>query len=168
MSIKRVLITDDLGVKLAIVEPPRAVRSILVGEAVIQFTGTSDGNKGDITITDSGNTWKINDSAKGRKKLNFSYGDVTTQTIYQAIAGQRITKVEVAFDVAFNVASTLSIGDGADTQRLMDTGQNNPLIGGAWSSHPFHLYASNTNILLTLNVGSGANQGSGAVIVYYE
>jgi hypothetical protein len=39
MSIKRVLVTDDLGVKLAIVEPPRAVRSILVGEAIINFAG---------------------------------------------------------------------------------------------------------------------------------
>jgi hypothetical protein len=106
--------------------------------------------------------------AAKQESINFSYGDVTTQTIYQALAGQRITKVEVAFDVAFNVASTLSIGDGTNTQRLMDTGQNNPLIGGAWSSHPFHLYASNTNILLTLNAGSGANQGSGSVIVYYE
>ena len=170
MSIKRVLVTDDLGVKLAIVEPPRAVRSILVGEAVIQFNsdGIADGNKGDITVSSSGANWAINDSAKGRKRLDFSFGDVTTQTIYQAIAGQRITRVDVAFDIAFNVASTLSIGDGTNTQRLMDTGQNNPLIGGAWSSHPFHKYASNTNILLTLNTGIGATQGSGAVIVYYE
>ena len=114
-----------------------------------------------VQINNSGVTAK-------QESINFSYGDVTTQTIYQAIAGQRITRVEVAFDTAFNVASTLSVGDSGDTQRLMDTGQNNPLIGGAWSSHPFHLYASNTNILLTLNAGSGATQGSGSVIVYYE
>jgi hypothetical protein len=106
--------------------------------------------------------------AAKQESINFSYGDVTTQTIYQALAGQRITKVEVAFDVAFNVASTLSVGDSGNTQRLMSTGQNNPLIGGAWGSHPFHLYASNTNILLTLNAGIGATQGSGSVIIYYE
>lgn len=114
-----------------------------------------------VQINNSGVTSK-------QESINFSYGDVTTQTIYQAIAGQRITRVEVVFDTAFNVTSTLSVGDSGDTQRLMDTGQNNPLIGGAWSSHPFHLYASNTNILLTLNAGSGATQGSGSVIVYYE
>ena len=106
--------------------------------------------------------------AAKQESINFSYGDVTTQTIYQALAGQRITRVEVAFDVAFNVASTLSVGDSGDTQRLMGTGQNNPLLGGDWGSHPFHLYASNTNILLTLNAGMGATQGSGSVIVYYE
>lgn len=103
-----------------------------------------------------------------QQSLNFSYGDVTTQTIYQAIAGQRITKVEMIFDVAFNVASTLSIGDGTNTQRLMDTGQNNPLIGGGWDSHPFYKYSSDTNILLTLNAGIGATQGSGTVIIYYQ
>lgn len=103
-----------------------------------------------------------------QQSLNFSYGDVTTQTIYQAIAGQRITRVEIAFDVAFDVASSLSIGDGTNTQRLMDTGQNNPLSTDVYSSHPFHKYASNTNILLTLNTGMGATQGSGVVIVYYE
>lgn len=113
---------------------------------------------------------QINNSGVSSKQesINFSYGDVTTQTIYQALAGQRITRVEVAFDTAFNVASTLSVGDSGDTQRLMDTGQNNPLIGGAWGSHPFHLYAANTNILLTLNAGMGATQGSGTVIIYYE
>lgn len=103
-----------------------------------------------------------------QQSLNFSYGDVTTQTIFQALAGQRITRVEMVFDTAFNVASSLSVGDSGNTQRLMNTGQNFPLIGGAWGSHPFHKYASNTNILLTINAGSGATQGAGSVIVYYE
>lgn len=106
--------------------------------------------------------------ASKQESINFSYGDVTTQTIFQALAGQRITRVEVVFDTAFNVASSLSVGDSGNTQRLMATDQNFPLLGGAWGSHPFHKYASNTNVLLTLNAGSGATQGAGTVIVYYE
>lgn len=113
---------------------------------------------------------QINTSGVSAKQesINFSYGDVTTQTIYQALAGQRITRVEIGFDVAFDVASTLSVGDSGNTQRLMATGQNNPLSTDVYSSHPFYKYVSNTNILLTLNTGIGASAGSGSVIVYYE
>lgn len=113
---------------------------------------------------------QINTGGGGSKQesLAFSFGDVTTQTIYQAQAGERITRVDVTFDIAFNVASTLSVGDGTNTQRLMDTGQNYPLIQGVYSSHPSYKYLSNTDILLTLNAGMGAAQGSGVVIVYYE
>ena len=130
--------------------------------------GITDGDKGDITVSGLGANWTIDDAAKGRKKLNFSFGDVTTQSIYQAIAGQRITKVELGFDVAFNAASSLSVDDGTNTQRLMDTGQNYPLRGGIYGSTPFYKYVANTNILLTINAGVGCTQGSGAVIIYYE
>ena len=106
--------------------------------------------------------------ASKQASLPFSYGDVTTQTIYSATSGQRIIRVELGFDVAFDVASTLSIGDAGNTQRLMATGQNNPLLVDTFNSHPFYKYASNTNILLTLNAGVGATQGSGTVIIYYE
>jgi hypothetical protein len=106
-------------------------------------------------------------SAK-QKSINFSYSDVTTQTIYALTAGQRITQVEIGFDVAFNVVSTISVGDSGNTQRLMTTGQNNPLSTDVYATTPFYKYASNTNILLTLNTGMGATQGSGVVIVYYE
>lgn len=159
MTIQRVLVTNDLGVKLAIVDPR---------QAVIEFSGTSEGNKGDITVTDSGNIWRINDVAKGQKKLNFSYGDVTTQVIYRAIAGQRITRVEICFDIAFNIASSLKVGDGSNIQRLMDTGQNDPLRGGIYGVTPFYKYMSDTDILLTINAGVGCSQGQGIVIVYYE
>ncbi|NBV95429.1 MAG: hypothetical protein EBR90_01375, partial [Actinobacteria bacterium] len=100
---------------------------------------------------------QINNSGVSAKQasLPFSYSDVTTQTIYQAIAGQRITRVEIKFDTAFNVASSLKVGDGANIQRLMDTGQNNPLLADVYSTHPFYKYASNTNILLTLVAGIG-------------
>lgn len=112
---------------------------------------------------------QINNSVSAKQKsLPFSYGDVTTQTIYAAIAGERITKVEIGFDVAFNVASTLSIGDSGNTQRLMTIGQNNPLSTDIYATTPFYKYVANTNILLTLVAGVGCTQGSGTVILYYE
>ena len=101
-------------------------------------------------------------------KFNFSYGDVTTQVIYSAIAGQRITRVELVIDVAFNAESSINVGDGANIQRLMDTGQNNPLRVGGYETHPFYKYASGTDILLTINAGIGTTQGSGTVIIYFE
>ena len=101
-------------------------------------------------------------------QLDFSFGDVTTQTIFSATSGQRITKVELIIDVAFDVASTLSVGDGANIRRLMDTGQNYPTIAGGYVTQPFHRYATNTDVTLTINAGMGATQGSGTVIIYFE
>lgn len=125
-------------------------------------------NQGSLIIQSAPVQINNNGLSSKQAAINFSYGDVITQTIYALTAGQRITRVEIGFDVAFNVASTLSVGDSGNTQRLMTTGQNNPLSTDVYSSHPFHKYASNTNILLTLNTGMGATQGSGVVIVYYE
>jgi len=128
----------------------RAVIVFEISRAIVQFS-----------IVNSGGDSK-------QKSLPFSYGDVTTQTIYAAISGQRITKIELGFDTAFNVASSLKVGDGANIQRLMDTGQNNPLRGGIYGTTPFYKYSVNSNILLTINAGAGCTQGSGTVIIYYE
>ena len=130
----------------------RAVVVVELNRAIIQFSVVNSGVGGDSK----------------QKSLPFSYGDVTTQIIYTAIAGQRITKIELWFDTAFNVASSLKVGDGANIQRLMDTGQNNPLRGGIYGTNPFYKYLANTNILLTINAGIGCTQGSGTVIIYYE
>ena len=129
-----------------------AVVVVELNRAIVQFSVVNSGGGGDSK----------------QKSLPFSYGDVTTQIIYTAIAGQRITKIELGFDVAFNVASSLKVGDGANIQRLMDTGQNNPLRGGIYGTTPFYKYLANTNILLTINAGAGCSQGSGTVIIYYE
>ena len=129
-----------------------AVVVVELNRAIVQFSVVNSGGSGDSK----------------QKSLSFSYGDVTTQIIYTAIAGQRITKIELGFDVVFNVASSLKVGDGANIQRLMDTGQNNPLRGGIYGTTPFYKYLANTNILLTINAGIGCTQGSGTVIIYYE
>lgn len=120
-----------------------------------------------IVLTISGGVADLSGVTK-QKSLPFSYGDVTTQTVFRAIAGQRITRIEMGFDTPFNVASSLKVGDGANIQRLMDTGQNNPLLGGIYGTTPFYKYTENTDILLTINAGIGCSQGSGTVIVYYE
>ena len=130
----------------------KAVEVVELNRAIVQFSVVNSGGGGDSK----------------QKSLPFSYGDVTTQTIYTAIAGQRITKIELGFDTAFNVASSLKVGDGANIQRLMDTGQNNPLRGGIYGTTPFYKYLVNTDILLTINAGIGCTQGSGTVIIYYE
>ena len=129
----------------------KAVEVVELNRAIVQFSVVNSGG-GDSK----------------QKSLPFSYGDVTTQIIYTAIAGQRITKVELGFDIAFNVASSLKVGDGANIQRLMDTGQNNPLRGGIYGTTPFYKYLANTPILLTISAGIGCTQGSGTVIIYYE
>lgn len=135
-------------------------------ENISEVTVTVDDDRENITVV-------LQPAASGsgyskQAKLNFSYGDVTTQVIYSAIAGQRITRVELGFDIAFNVASSLKVGDGANIQRLMDTGQNNPLAAHIYSTCPFYKYTENTDIILTINAGIGATQGAGTVIIYFE
>lgn len=141
-----VVVNRVRGASLVVIGRPAPIAVLQLNRAIVQFNG----------------------SGSKQRSLSFSYGDVTTQIIYQALSGQRITKIELGFDVAFNVASSISVGDGTNTQRLMDTGQNNPLVTGIYSSHPFYKYLANTNVLLTINAGIGATQGSGTVIIYYE
>lgn len=141
-----------------------------VAIAVVESGLPVGGTAGQV-LTKQSNTYADaiwEDSFLGKASLDFSYGDVTTQTIYQAIAGQRVTCVELGFDVAFNVDSVVSVGDENDTQRLLGTGQNNPLVTGIYSSHPFYKYDVNTDIILTIQAGIGVAQGNGTVIIYFE
>ena len=96
-------------------------------------------------------------------KYPFSYGDATPKLI-TSIGGAHITTAQIFIATTFNgVGAALQLGDAGDLDRLITTQQVDPTRLGEFETNPWHFYASNTQILLTINPGSGASQGSGYV-----
>lgn len=100
---------------------------------------------------------------------NFAFGDASPASLGTVPANKIVESVELFITEAFDGSgATLTVGDVADPDGLMNAGQNNPAEVGAYSVAPGLTYGVDTEIFLTINPGSGATTGSGTVIVTYQ
>jgi hypothetical protein len=100
--------------------------------------------------------------------LNFSWGDATPALIATIPAGKTVFKVEVILLVAFDVASTLTVGDAGNVQRLVDITDSDLTQTGGYQVNPNFLYNSLTDVNLYLTPGVGNTQGSGLILLYIQ
>jgi len=100
--------------------------------------------------------------------LTFSWGDATPALIGIVPAGKIVYKVEVNVLVAFDVVSTLSVGDVGDHERVFDIGSVDLSAVGSYQTNPTTTYGSLTNINLYLTPGVGNTQGSGLILLYIQ
>jgi hypothetical protein len=98
----------------------------------------------------------------------FSWGDATPALIANVPAGKVVFKVEVVLLAAFNVASTVTVGDAGNTSRLFSTADIDLSSAATYQSNPNHLYGSLTAVNLYVSPGVGNSQGNGIVLLYVE
>lgn len=126
------------------------------------------GSNGQVVVanssTDSGLEWQFT----GVAEFLFDYGDATPKPLFTISINKIIFQVELVIITPFNdFASSLSVGDAGDTQRLMATTDNLSTIAGTYWSEPGYKYLSATPLILTITPGT-STQGSGLVKIIYQ
>ena len=98
----------------------------------------------------------------------FSYTTSSPATVFSIPATGRILTVGLQITTAFDdAATTLIVGDGGNSSRLMNSSQNIPTEIGESESHIGYQYVASTPILLTISPGA-STQGSGVVYIVYN
>lgn len=99
-----------------------------------------------------------------RIKVNFSFGDATPKVIFQNTILKTIVEASIVVLTPFNgVGASLSLGDLVDSSKFIASVQNDPSFACEWHANPNT--TTNTDIILTINPGSAATQGSGFIIL---
>ncbi len=102
-------------------------------------------------------------SASQITKIPFSYGDASPKPI-QLLQGF-VLRARILITEAFDVPSTLELGDLADFGRLIPSNYINPLETGEYESSPLINYLQPTQINLRISLGEGCARGKGFVIL---
>lgn len=101
--------------------------------------------------------------------LNFSFGDASPSVLFTIAANKIIEEVRIIILTEFDgVGASLKVGDALQDDLLLNEDQNDPTIAATYISTPNISYNSPTQILLTINSGSGATQGSGILLLKYK
>ena len=101
--------------------------------------------------------------------VNFAYGDATPAALILAIPNKLVYKVQLHIKTPFDgVGASLQVGDATSLDRLMKSTENDPALVGSNETNPAYAYGAETPLLLSINAGAGATQGSGLLILYIQ
>lgn len=98
----------------------------------------------------------------------FSWGDVSPGLILTVPSGKMVFKVEIILKASFDVATTLSVGDSVDHERLFPATAFFSASVGTVQSNPGHTYSSDTPINLYITLGGGTSAGNGLILLYIQ
>lgn len=102
-------------------------------------------------------------------QVPFNFGDATPKNVAIVPANKLIYSAKICISVPFNgTASTLSLGDAGNAQRLVQTTEVDPYSEGIFETSPAYKYGSDTQVILTINQGLGCTQGSGIVVITFQ
>lgn len=102
-------------------------------------------------------------------QINFGYGDAGPAILALAAANKLVYKVQLHIKTPFDGAgASLQVGDAASPDRLMKSTENDPALVGSNETNPAYGYAVDTPLLLSINAGAGATQGSGLITLYIQ
>lgn len=149
-----------------------SARPVRVTKISTKHTTISVGNgAGAISRVTSVNVGRAGkDGSNGSvQQINFSYGDAGPAILALAAANKLVYKVQLHIKTPFDgVGASLKVGDAASLDRLMKSTENDPALIGSNETNPAVGYAVDTPLLLSINAGAGATQGSGLITLYIQ
>lgn len=96
--------------------------------------------------------------------INFSYGDVSTRTIYTLPDDVVVSSIELVIETPFDgEPSTLQVRTNSSV--LMDTFENSATIAACYETAPQVRLMAGTTIELITTLGSGCATGSGFILL---
>lgn len=103
----------------------------------------------------------------GTFEMLFNFGDATPKNLMIIPANKIIQDVSIVLMTAFNAASTLSVGDAGNVNRLLATGDNTTSEAGTYTTEPAYKYAVDTQLTLSITPGA-TTQGNGLIVITYQ
>lgn len=103
-----------------------------------------------------------------QRSLTFQYNNASSQVIASISSTSRIVAIKIGIITPWDVASTVTVGDDSDSDRLVQSSQVDLTKSDVFEATPFYKYGSTTSVKLYLNSGVGATQGSAEVILYLD
>ncbi len=103
-------------------------------------------------------------------KVNITGASAATGSLYLGkIYGPGVVQsVLIQIDEAFDRGTTITIGDIADTDRLMPAVDNSPDIPGIYSYSPNHEYLITFGTVIRAYFSGTITTGSGSIIIFYH
>ena len=122
-----------------------------------------------VTSVNVGRAGKDGLDGSGMIQINFAYSDASPALLALATANKLVYKVQVHIKTPFDgIGASLQVGDAASFDRLMKSTENDPALIGSNETNPAHGYAVDTPLLLSINAGAGATQGSGLLTLHIQ
>lgn len=99
-------------------------------------------------------------------ELPFTFADGTL-ILLTVPALATITSVRLHIEIAFDVATTITLGDDGDASRLLSSDGNNPQEAGIYQTSPDYEYSGATTLKLFI-LAPGATTGAGRIVLEYD
>jgi len=100
-------------------------------------------------------------------ELPFAFNSTYPLILLTVPALATILSVNLLIETAFDVPTTITVGDADVPARLMSSVQNNPLEIGAYDVQPDFEYPDLTTLVLLIDA-PGATAGAGRILLTYD
>lgn len=106
-------------------------------------------------------------SAGGLVFLSFAYGDANPVSIESIGEDGVLGRVELYIDEAFDgVGAGVSVGTDDDHEQFMSLSENDPSVISSFYTHPGYKFTEASTIKLYIIPGSGAEHGTGTIVLH--
>ena len=116
--------------------------------------------------------WDVNEAlatagAVSLYELPFTFDGTYPLILLTVPALATVVNVRLHIETAFDVPTTIAVGDEIDPARLMSADSNNPGEIGTFEVATDYEYSAQTALILSIDC-PGATQGAGRIVIQYD